>query len=125
MSPTEAAALLAMAATFDNRKPDPAAATAWATVLDGLRPEDCRQAVIEHYRDHTEWLMPAMVRTAVRRIRTARIIAYGTLPDPPAGLDPDNAHAYARWLADIRRQIADGNPPPRALGPADDDGQAA
>ena len=124
MSPTEAAALLALAAMYDNRKPDPATATAWASVLDGLRVEDCTEAIKTHYRDHNEWLMPAMVRAGVKRIRSARITAYGTLPDPPSGLDPDNAHAYQRWLADIRRQIADGNPPPRALGTGDD-GQAA
>lgn len=37
MTPTEAAMLLTIAASYDNRKPDADQAKAWAMVLDDLR----------------------------------------------------------------------------------------
>lgn len=113
MTPAEAQVLLSMAAAFDNRKPDPDAAKAWAAALDGLRFDDCRAALIEHYKTNTDWLMPVMVRTIVKRIRRNRVLEYGVLPDPPAHLDPDNAAAYIVWQKATTRAIADGNPPPK------------
>lgn len=103
---------------FDTYTPD-----AWAELLGDLCFADAKLAVIELAK-RQPFVAPAEIRTEVRRIRAARITAYGTLPDPPAGLDPDNAHAYQRWLEDTTKRIADGNPPPRALGTGDD-GQAA
>ena len=108
MTPAEAQVLLSMAAAFDNRKPDPDAAKAWAAVLDGLRFDDCRQAVIEHYKAGTEWLMPATVRAIVKRIRRDRVLAFGTLPDPPPSIDGDQT-AYTAWLAATTKRIADGS----------------
>lgn len=104
MTPAEAQVLLSMAAAFDNRKPDADTARAWAAALDGLRFEDCRVAVIEHYRASTEWLMPAVIRTAVRRIRAKRIEVHPPLTPPP-GLDDAQER---RWLLDARRRIGDG-----------------
>lgn len=104
MSPAEAQVLLSMASAFDNRKPDSDAAKAWSVALDDLRFEDCRLALIDHYRTSTEWLMPAMVRTAVRRMRAKRI-ADAPQPTPPPGLTPLETNA---WLKDARRRIGDG-----------------
>ena len=73
MTPTEAAALLTIAAAYDNRKPDADQAKAWAMALDGLGFEDCRQVVVEHYRKTRDWLMPADVFNGVRRLRYERI----------------------------------------------------
>lgn len=107
MTPSEAQLLLTMAATVDNRKPDEDAAKAWAAMLDDLRFDDCRIVVIEHYKRSTEWLMPATIRAEVKRIREKRL-ADTPEPTPPEGLSPAD---YQRWLKDVRRQIADGNPP--------------
>lgn len=104
MTPTEATGLLAVAAAFDNRKPDEAAAHAFAAALEGLRFDDCRQAIIEHYRTSTDWLMPAMIRTAVRRIRSKRISEHPPLIPPP-GLD---SREEFNWLADATRRVGDG-----------------
>jgi hypothetical protein len=104
MNIAEAQVLLGMAAMFDNRKPDEDAAKAWAAALDDLRFIDCRDALIEHYKTSTEWLMPAMVRATVKRIRAKRIADFGHF-DVPHGLkDAD----YNRFLLDTRRRIADG-----------------
>lgn len=104
MTPAEAATLLAIAAGFDNRKPDADAATAWAMALDGLRFTDCRDAIVAHYRSSSEWLMPVMVRDAVRRIRSKRIDEHPPLIPPP-GLDDADELA---WLADATRRVGDG-----------------
>jgi hypothetical protein len=72
MSPADAQKLLAFAAVFDNRKPDPTgmAACAWAETLDGLEFDECRRAIVRHFRGTTAYLMPAHIRdlvTAERR----------------------------------------------------------
>jgi hypothetical protein len=108
----EAAALLSVAAAFDNRKPDADAATAWAVALEGFRFIDCRDAVVAHYRTSSEWLMPQKVITEVKRIRAKRVADHGPV-EPPADLDPDDTLAWRRWQRETTRAIADGNPPPR------------
>jgi hypothetical protein len=110
MTPAEAAALLAVAAAFDNRKPDADAAKAWSIVLDGYRFEDCRDAIVAHYRVSSEWLMPERVIAAVKKVRGDRL---GTAepPSPPPGMDADDVAGYLAWLAAERQSIADGNPP--------------
>lgn len=104
MTPAEAQVLLSMAAAYDNRKPDPDAAKAWAAALDDLPFDDCRHALIQHYRSSSEWLMPAMIRTAVRRVRHKRLEDHPPLVPPP-GLDDAQER---RWLREARRRIADG-----------------
>lgn len=112
MNTQEAAALLAVAAAFDNRKPDADAAQAWAIALDGLRFTDCRDAIVAHYRATSDWLMPAMVIGHVRRVRDARIKAYGVI-SPPLDLDPDDTGAYARWGAYAYEAVANGEEIPQ------------
>lgn len=106
MNTQEAAALLAIAAAFDNRKPDADAAKAWSLALDGLRFEDARDAIVAHYRASTEWLMPAMVRAEVKRIRAKRIGEQKL--EPPRDIDPDDTLAYRRWLRATQRALGDG-----------------
>jgi hypothetical protein len=104
MTPAEAAALLTVAAAYDNRKPDADAAQAWALALDGLRFHDCRAVIVEHYRTSTDWIMPKHVIDAVKRLRDKRIALAGDLT-PPADLTPVQTIA---WLKDARRRIGDG-----------------
>lgn len=113
MKPTEAAALLTIAAAYDNRKPDVDQAKAWALALDGLRFEDCRVVIVEHYRRNREWLMPVDVVSGVKRLRDRRIAEYGPIDLPP-GFDPDDTAGYARHLREMRRQIGDGTLTPGA-----------
>jgi hypothetical protein len=104
MTPQEAAALLTVAAAYDNRKPDADSAQAWALALDGLPFLDCRDAIVAHYRVSSEWLMPSKVIAAVRQVRNKRIAEAGDLT-PPRGLTDDQERA---WLLDARRRIGDG-----------------
>ena len=114
MTPAQAQALLTVAAAFDNRKPDPDAAMAWSLALDGYGFEDCRDAIVAHYRTTRDWIMPSDVTTAVKRTRGSRI-EDAPPPSPPPGLDPDRTGDYAHWLAGVRRAIADGREPPRTV----------
>jgi hypothetical protein len=104
MTPTEAAALLTVAAAYDNRKPDEDAAKAWAMALDGFRFHDCRDVIVAHYRVSTDWIMPAHVIGAVKKLRSKRI-SEALMPDPPPDLTPLQTIA---WQKDTVRRIADG-----------------
>ncbi|HEX6682129.1 MAG TPA: hypothetical protein VF062_05015 [Candidatus Limnocylindrales bacterium] len=118
MTPAEASQVLAIAAGFDNRKPDPVTARTWAAALDGYRLADCEQAIIQHYRRSREWMMPFDVISGVKRIRYERLEAHiqkhGPL-QPPADLDPDDTGAYADWLHEEQMRIANGDDEPPAL----------
>jgi len=107
MNATEAAALLTICAAYDNRKPDADTAKAWAMALDGMRYEDCWVAVVNHYQRSREWIMPSDVIRGARKIRDGRVLAYGTLPDPPASMSAD-PKAYIEFLARTTEQIANG-----------------
>lgn len=51
MNTQEAAKLLAVAAGFDNRRPDDLATAAWLELLGDFQYEHCRAAIVQHYRD--------------------------------------------------------------------------
>lgn len=66
MTPDDAAKVLAVAATFDQRHRPPSEADAdarsmaWAQALNSKMPtEFAIRAVVAHYKDHTESVMPA------------------------------------------------------------------
>lgn len=102
--------LLTLAAAYDRRKPDNAAATAWLLAVGDLRLDDAKLAVVAHYRDSSEWLMPAHVRAYVKAIRAARV-----QDAPLQGRPPADPVEYGKWLGSERRRIADGSPEPEAI----------
>lgn len=110
MTPSEAAALLTIAAAYDNRKPDEDQARAWALVLADLRFEDCRDAIVAHYRESRDWLMPADVVKRAQALRIDRWNAYdgrfGMPPYPPELAD--DAAAENRWYNAVRERILTG-----------------
>ncbi len=106
MTPAQAAMLLAIAASFDRRKPDEVAAQGWARALEGYSFEDCREAIVEHYSTTREWLMPADVIRIVKRVRAARIQAVGYV-EPPRELDGDPAREN-EWTRALKAAAGDG-----------------
>lgn len=104
MKPTEAAALLTIAAAYDNRKPDPDAAKAWAMALEGLRFEDCRQVVVSHYQRSRDWMMPIDVIQGVKKLRRDRILAFGPY-EVPSGM---TGAEYAGYIGGVNKRIGDG-----------------
>jgi len=69
MNRAEAATLLAITASFDRRTVGDADVIAWAAALELFPFAECRDAVVEHYTNSTEWLMPAHVTAIVRAHR--------------------------------------------------------
>lgn len=128
--------LLTVAAVFDFRSIGEADATAWHAVLGDLQFGDAHAAVLAHYAESCDRIMPANVRQRVRAMRRDRLARQITSA-PPAGLTGDPGRYKAEIDAGIRR-IADGRqlrlaiaapvregPPPEefaearaALGPA-------
>lgn len=95
MLKSETARLLQMCATFDLRTVGEADVEAWHAVIGGLTFEACREAVIEHYAESRDRIMPSDVRgIATRRGETFT-------PKTPAlpAAHPDDVSAY---IADLR-----------------------
>jgi hypothetical protein len=116
MTPAEAGVLLAGISHFDNRKPGTPeeadrTATLWAQALHDVSLPDAGQAVTQHFATSTEYLMPAHIRAAVKRIRAKRLEDHPPLTPPP-GLpgesDADLVTRQLAWLKDARRRVADG-----------------
>ena len=105
MTPAQAQMLLGIAASFDNRKPSEEAAVAWSVALRGLRFEDCRDAIVEHYVARPDdWLAPGHIVAIVKRVRAKRIHDHPPLTPPP-DLTPMETTA---WLAEARGRIGNG-----------------
>jgi hypothetical protein len=113
----EVAAVLAMIASLDGRKAfGEVDVVAWNAVIDDLRFEDARLAVIAHYRVSTDPLMPASLRKQVGAIRSERIQRQG-LPECATDLAADE---YTGWLKAIRSALGDGLTSDEAKRLADD-----
>lgn len=70
MNLTETATLLAVVQAFDRRTVGETDVIAWQRALVDTVFDDARDAVVEHYRDHREWLMPSDV------VKGANMIAW-------------------------------------------------
>lgn len=113
MNDSEAAMLLALAASYDRRTVGVADARAWAAVLADVSLDEGLDAVKAHYGASTEWLMPAHVRHRVKTWREARL-AREVMPAPAPEL-ADDLRAYKAALDRSIERIADGRSVGRAL----------
>jgi hypothetical protein len=122
----EAKTLLALAAARDNRKPSEAMASAWSEDLDGVPFNLARQAIGQHFRESTEYLMPVHIRRiateldreqrrAIREAREERLGIEAAAVDRRAlkDLDPavkafvaSHVSKFALPDADRRHQLA-------------------
>lgn len=71
MTGEESGKLLGMCAAYDNRNVDDSALYAWFRAIGDLPYAECESAVIAHYTDSREWIMPADVRKRVKRAQYA------------------------------------------------------
>jgi hypothetical protein len=101
--------LLTLIAARDNRSVGQGTALAWQDDIGDLDFDDCHAAVRCHFRESTDWLMPAHIRRIVKRLRDERL-ANSDLALPTA--DPADEETYRQALVNIRRRIGDGQPLP-------------
>ena len=112
MTPSQTAELLAFCAAFDRRTLGKADVLAWHTVLEDLEFTEARDAVTQHYRTETRWIMPADIRATVRAIHRDRLERH-TEAHPPLG-DTGDATYQAALLAE-RRAVGAGHTAPHAI----------
>jgi hypothetical protein len=110
MTPEETSAVLATAALYDNRKVDSRTVIMWHRAIGDLLYQDCENAVVAHYTETTDWLMPAHVRTRVKAIRRTRL-EHEIIPAPSAEPGPYQAELRTR----IREIADDMQVPPLAI----------
>jgi hypothetical protein len=75
MNITGTASVLAKAAAYDRRTVGEADIMAWHEAIGDLDVVDALQAVAAHYRDSTDWLMPAHVRRIAADMDRGRRLA--------------------------------------------------
>lgn len=116
MTPAQAQILISTAAAFDNRKPDltGVAAESWAAALEGVNLDDAKQAIVSHYSQSRDWIMPADIRKHVNAVREERVRAAGSLTERiPLAIHsmedgPEQQEAERTWLREAARRIGDG-----------------
>lgn len=97
--------LLGVAAAFDQRNIGKADSLAWHAAIGDLDYADAQAAVIAHYRETRERVMPADVWKRVKAVRRDRIDREVA---PAPGVDPDAPVTYRAALAGIIKRIGDG-----------------
>lgn len=114
MSTDEVIDLLTLMASYDRRKVGEADVAAWYAAVGDLAFGDSRDAVIAHYRECTDWLMPAHVRQRVGAVRQERLRIAGPVEIPEELADrPIEARDWKQRTLDA---IADGQVLPRQIG---------
>lgn len=103
--------LLTCAAAYDRRTIGETDVAAWTLAIGDLPFADAQAAIVAHYSETTDWLMPAHVRTRVKQARALNLARH-PVPEPPAEM-LDDPQAYRAELQARVRQLADGMQPPR------------
>lgn len=102
----ETAAILAMVAAVDSRRSfGEIDVQAWHAFIGDFTFDDCREAVIAHYRESPHSIVPSDINTRVGAVRRARI-GNRVAPLPP--VDPSDERAYRDWVGAWMHAIADG-----------------
>ena len=119
MNTDEIIDLLTLMASYDRRKVGEADVPAWDAAVGDLPYDDCRTAVIAHYRETADWIMPAHVRRRVLAIRNERLKAAGDLERLIPEELADRPLEYAKALDDLVAAVRDGQAAPKAIGSAE------
>lgn len=93
--------LLAIAMTYDHRKPGEATVMAWLEAAQRARwtfPE-AREAVLDHFANSTDYLMPGHVTAAIRAVRRQPPTRAQLPASPTSPAHPDRIREIMRELA--------------------------
>lgn len=105
MTPPQMADLLNLISSTDGRNLTQQMPSAWMDIIGDLDFQDSKAAVVRHFQESTEWLMPAHVRKGVRVIRDRRLVDAGPVLPNRADESQDNALKVAR---EITAAVASG-----------------
>lgn len=118
MNLTEAANILGLAATYDRRTIGDAEIVAWQAALSDVEFTDAQAAIVAHYRDSTDWLMPAHVRRGAERIDRERRRGERERAEAQQAIEAAEARAFtadevnraAAVIAELRERLPAGDP---------------
>ena len=116
MTDDETVDLLTVAAAFDQRTVGEGDAAAWHAVLGDLNFADAKQAVLGHYTDTRERVMPADIRSRVLAIRHRRL-QDTEIPAEPLIALMDDPPAYLAAVAPRTPPSQTGATQPPRCGP--------
>lgn len=102
---TQVSNVLACAAAFDNRTIGTADIIAWWRVIGHLSQGEAEDAVIAHYTESTDRIMPGHILARVKKIHAERL---GRTPDALPDADPDDVAAWLAALREGRNRVATG-----------------
>lgn len=108
MNRSEAARLLALVASFNNRTIGEADVVAWQSVLDDIALADAEEAVRRHFRKSAEWIMPVHIRNLAEEVTGERAKAQRKWEAGQYGVPPGEAYP------EITGPIDDSNLPEEA-----------
>lgn len=121
MTPLEVGKILTFARVYDSRRPEvlPEDARAWHRLfaevgLEDLAQADAEAAVVAHYGDSTEWLMPSHIVQFCKSLRRQRIRELNASGQLEAMIRTDPTD-LARWQAERAQIIQDVAAGRRAL----------
>lgn len=124
MNPEAIGDVLAVAAAFDNRTVGIADSAAWFRVIGHLDQHEAEEAIIAHYSQTNDRIMPQDVLSRVSKLRALRIAHAG--PESVPDADPDDVLAYQQALREGRFRVASGaapRPVRQAIATAFDNGR--
>ena len=121
MTPTETANLLTLIKRYDNRKFDDATVIAWHHLLADLTYDHCVNAVTDHFRESTTYLLPAHIRHGAQahaqRIAgqqqaalTAQRVAIDCAPVGTRGPATNRSPEVNRLVAELAVKLGPGRP---------------
>lgn len=93
MNRADVARLLTLAAAYDSRTIGDGDVAAWELALSGLDVERCKAAIVKHYQESTDRVMPAHIRRIARTTTGA------------PGVIPETGEAYCGTCKGIHRPI--------------------
>lgn len=75
MTEIEIGKLLTIAASYDNRNVSRETVTAWYQLLKGFTYAEAQEALLEHFANSTDYLMPAHIVSGIKRKRGYRALS--------------------------------------------------
>lgn len=110
MTQDEIVDLLTLMASFDRRTIGEADVAAWTLAVGDLAYGDAQEAVVMHYREKRDFLMPADIRAAVKVIRAERLSRTPIAAPPRELLDDPQA-----YIAALKANTAKAAAPPASV----------